>query len=111
MCDLRPALSSPRWTCRLAALRKLQGLVLGGAAELDSFVPQLRTLVKGLCSTASDLRSSLVKESCASFELLAKTLRQAFEAFAETFVPVLLEISNLRALRLAPRTPTLKHNP
>ena len=79
------------WTCRLAAVRKLQGLVLGGAAELDSFAPQLRTLVKGLCSSASDLRSSLVKESCALFELLARTLREAFEPFAETFVPVLLK--------------------
>ena len=72
-------------------MRKLQGLVLGGAAELDSFVPQLRTLVKGLCSSASDLRSSLVKESCALFEMLARSLREAFEPFAETFVPVLLK--------------------
>ena len=56
-------------------MRKLQGLVLGGAAELDSFAPQLRTLVKGLCSSASDLRSSLVKESCALFELLARPTR------------------------------------
>ena len=79
------------WTSRLAAVRKLQGLVLGGAAELDSFVPQLRTLVKGLCSSASDLRSSLVKESCALFEMLARSLREAFEPFAETFVPVLLK--------------------
>ncbi|KAL1495781.1 hypothetical protein AB1Y20_016643 [Prymnesium parvum] len=79
------------WTVRQAALRQLQALVLGGAAEFDSFAAQLKTLREPLCAQVSELRSSLVKEATHALELLVTRMGPSFEPFAEVYVPLLLK--------------------
>ena len=54
------------WAVRSTALRRLHSLVLGGACDFDSFAGHLKTMKDALVAQLAELRSSLVRDACAS---------------------------------------------
>lgn len=95
--DLRDSTASD-WTTRQAALRRLQALVLGGAAELGGegagpLLAALRPLREPLGSQLADLRSQIVKECCVTLTLLGGALGEPFADFFEHYTPQLLRLT------------------
>lgn len=88
---LKDATSAP-WADRLAALRKLQALVEGGAYHFDNFPVLLKQLRGPLEQQVLDLRSAVVKEATATLTLLGARLGDAYEAEVDHFVPALFKL-------------------
>lgn len=75
--DLRQSTAAD-WTTRQAALRRLQGLVLGGAAALGTdgmpLLMGVRALKESLNAQVADLRSQIIREACVTLSMLATAL-------------------------------------
>ncbi|KAK2455175.1 CLIP-associated protein [Trifolium repens] len=89
------------WSVRIAALQKIEGLVLGGAADYPCFFGILKQLVGPLSTQLSDRRSTIVKQACHLLCFLSKDLLGDFEACAEVFIPVLLKLVVITVLVIA----------
>ncbi|XP_027364185.1 CLIP-associated protein-like [Abrus precatorius] len=89
------------WSIRIAAMQRIEGLVLGGAADYPSFNGLLKQLVGPLSTQLSDRRSSIVKQGCHLLCFLSKDLLGDFEACAEMFIPVLLKLVVITVLVIA----------
>ncbi|XVF72145.1 hypothetical protein PTKIN_Ptkin12aG0096700 [Pterospermum kingtungense] len=89
------------WSIRIAAIQRLEGLVLGGAADYPCFRGLLKQLVGPLSSQLSDRRSSIVKQACHLLSFLSKELLGDFEACAEMFIPVLFKLVVITVLVIA----------
>ena len=76
---------------RSGALRRLHGLVLGGACEFGTFATHLKQLREPLVAQCSELRSSLVREACGLLVAVASAMREAFEPFCVEYFPPLLK--------------------
>ncbi|MCH84653.1 CLIP-associated protein, partial [Trifolium medium] len=50
------------WSVRIAALQRIEGLVLGGAADYPCFFGILKQLIGPLSTQLSDRRSTIVKQ-------------------------------------------------
>lgn len=86
------------WKRRLGALKRLQGLVLGSSEVLRPLLPRCR---EALLNQVQDLRSALVREACATLQLMACTFRGDFEFFAVPALPVLLKSTSVTILIIA----------
>ncbi|KAF3654842.1 hypothetical protein FXO38_14953, partial [Capsicum annuum] len=75
------------WSMRIAAMQKVEALVLGGAADYPCFRGLLKQLVGPLSTQLSDRRSSIIKQACHLLNFLSKELLGDFEACAEMFIP------------------------
>ncbi|KAE8685057.1 CLIP-associated protein [Hibiscus syriacus] len=84
-CNLLP---EKDWSVRIASMQRVEGLVLGGAADYSCFWGLLKQLVSPLSTQLSDRRSSIVKQACHLLSFLSKELLGDFEACAEIFIPV-----------------------
>ncbi|XP_042432458.1 CLIP-associated protein-like isoform X2 [Zingiber officinale] len=90
------------WSLRISAMQRVEGLVIGGAADYQSFpVLLLKQLAPPICTQLSDRRSSIVKQACHLLNLLSKELLGDFEACAEMFIPVLLKLVVITVLVIA----------
>jgi len=96
-CDAVAALlgASVEWDVRMAAMARLEGLLLGGAA--DSFQQALvaalqRPLRDPLLAQLADRRSSVVKQATHLVVVLAQRLGAAFEPTAEALLPQLFGV-------------------
>ncbi|TKY52810.1 CLIP-associated protein [Spatholobus suberectus] len=89
------------WSIRIAAMQRIEGLVLGGAADYPCFCGLLKQLVGPLSTQLSDRRSSIVKQACHLLCFLSKDLLGDFEACAELFIPVLLKLVVITVLVIA----------
>ncbi|XP_057438456.1 CLIP-associated protein isoform X2 [Lotus japonicus] len=89
------------WSIRIAALQRVEGLVLGGAADYPCFRGVLKQLVGPLSTQLSDRRSTIVKQACHLLCFLSKELLGDFEACAETFIPVLFKLVVITVLVIA----------
>ncbi|XP_027934181.1 CLIP-associated protein-like isoform X1 [Vigna unguiculata] len=89
------------WSIRIAAMQRIEGLVLGGATDYPCFFGLLKQLVGPLSTQLSDRRSSIVKQACHLLCFLSKDLLGAFEACAELFIPVLLKLVVITVLVIA----------
>ncbi|XP_057742358.1 CLIP-associated protein-like [Arachis stenosperma] len=89
------------WSIRIAAMQRIEGLVLGGATEYQSFSGLLKQLVGPLTTQLSDRRSSIVKQACHLLCFLSKDLLGDFESCAEMFIPVLLKLVVITVLVIA----------
>jgi CLIP-associating protein 1/2 len=78
------------WSMRISAMRRVEGLVAGGATDYSCFRGLLKQLVGPLSTQLADRRSTIVKQACHLLCLLSKELLGDFEACAETFIPVSL---------------------
>ncbi|KAK4773433.1 hypothetical protein SAY87_028452 [Trapa incisa] len=89
------------WSIRIAAMQRVEGLVVGGAAEYPCFLGFLKQLIGPLNSQLSDRRSSIVKQACHLLCFLSKELLGDFEACAEMFIPVLFKLVVITVLVIA----------
>uniref|UniRef100_A0A0D9VMM2 TOG domain-containing protein n=1 Tax=Leersia perrieri TaxID=77586 RepID=A0A0D9VMM2_9ORYZ len=79
------------WAIRITAMQRVEGLVLGGAADYSAFPMLLKQLVTALITQILDRRSSVVKQACHLLNFLSKELLRDFEPCAELLIPVLLK--------------------
>tara|TARA_B100000524_G_scaffold338323_1_gene229657 strand:+ start:86 stop:3877 length:3792 start_codon:yes stop_codon:yes gene_type:complete len=79
------------WSVRQGGLRRLQELVVGGAADFEVFADKLRGMRDLLVAQCIELRSSLVKDACKLVQLLVAHMRGSFEPFVDIFLPALLK--------------------
>ncbi|XP_059626127.1 CLIP-associated protein-like isoform X2 [Cornus florida] len=89
------------WSIRIDAMQRVEGLVVGGAADYPCFRGLLKQLVGPLSTQLSDRRSSIVKQACHLLNFLSKELLADFEACAETFIPVLFKLVVITVLVIA----------
>ncbi|XP_057427774.1 CLIP-associated protein-like [Lotus japonicus] len=89
------------WSIRIAAMQRIEGLVLGGAANYPCFFGLLKQLVGPLSTQLSDRRSSIVKQACHLLCFLSKDFLGDFEACAEMFIPVLMKLVVITVLVIA----------
>ncbi|KAJ1387222.1 Vacuole morphology and inheritance protein 14, Fab1-binding region [Sesbania bispinosa] len=89
------------WSIRIAAMQRVEGLVLGGATDHPCFRGLLKQLVGPLSTQLSDRRSSIVKQACHLLCFLSKELLGDFEACAEMFIPVLFKLVVITVLVIA----------
>ncbi|KAK7396474.1 hypothetical protein VNO78_17508 [Psophocarpus tetragonolobus] len=89
------------WSIRIAALQRVEGLVIGGAADYPCFRGLLKQLVGPLSTQLSDRRSTIVKQACHLLCFLSKELLGDFEACAEMFIPVLFKLVVITVLVIA----------
>eukprot|EP00949_MAST-11_sp_MAST-11-sp1_P003517 g3517.t1 len=83
------------WSKRISAMQHLQGLLAGGAADLDGAESILRKLIDPLLVQLKELRSSVVRQACATVATLAKYLQGSFEAFSEILTPQLISLASV----------------
>ncbi|CAA2999522.1 CLIP-associated isoform X2 [Olea europaea subsp. europaea] len=89
------------WSMRIAAMQRIEGLVIGGAADYPCFRGLLKQLVGPLNTQLSDRRSSIVKQACHLLCFLSKELLGDFESCAEMFIPVLFKLVVITVLVIA----------
>ncbi|XP_014495778.1 CLIP-associated protein isoform X2 [Vigna radiata var. radiata] len=89
------------WSIRIAAMQRVEGLVIGGATDYPCFRGLLKQLVGPLNTQLSDRRSSIVKQACHLLCFLSKDLLGDFEACAEMFIPVLFKLVVITVLVIA----------
>ncbi|GMI76168.1 CLIP-associated protein, CLIP-ASSOCIATED PROTEIN [Hibiscus trionum] len=89
------------WSVRIAAMQRVEGLVLGGAADYACFRGLLKQLVSPLSTQLSDRRSSIVKQACHLLSFLSMELLGDFETCAEIFIPVLFKLVVITVLVIA----------
>ncbi|XP_012569378.1 CLIP-associated protein isoform X2 [Cicer arietinum] len=89
------------WSIRIGAMQRIEGLVLGGAADYPCFRGLLKQLGGPLSTQLSDRRSSIVKQACHLLCFLSKDLLGDFEAYAEMFIPVLFKLVVITVLVIA----------
>ncbi|KAH7862848.1 hypothetical protein Vadar_010223 [Vaccinium darrowii] len=89
------------WSLRIGAIQRVEGLVIGGAADYPSFRGLLKQLVGPLSTQLSDRRSTIVKQACHLLNFLSKELLGDFEAYAEVFIPVLFKLVVITVLVIA----------
>ena len=84
--------ATQEWDVRMAALARLEGLVMGGAARVEGFQAALRALRDALTAQLSDRRSSVVKQACHLLVVLAAALGTEFEPHAEALLPAVFGV-------------------
>lgn len=89
------------WSIRIGAMQRVEGLVIGGAADYSSFRGLLKQLVGPLSTQLADRRSSIVKQACHLLCFLSKELLGDFESCAEMFIPVLFKLVVITVLVIA----------
>jgi len=93
---LAAALAPEReWDVRMAALARLEGLLLGGAPQQHEQAfcgPMLRALRDPLLAQLADRRSAVVRQATHLLEALARALGPAMEATAEALLPALFGV-------------------
>ena len=104
------------WEERIRAMRRLQGILLGGgggggsgsgsnsaaaAAPTENDIvscpgmdKRWKTIVEGLVLQLSDLRSKVVRQACAAVATLASTLGSTFSSYVELVLPKLLLLTS-----------------
>ncbi|KAE8697885.1 CLIP-associated protein, putative isoform 4 [Hibiscus syriacus] len=89
------------WSVRIAAMQRVEALVIGGSVGYPCFHALLKQLVVPLCTQLSDRRSSIVKQACHLLCFLSKELLGDFEACSEMFIPVLFKLVVITVLIIA----------
>lgn len=79
------------WSIRITAMQRVEGIVLGGAADYSAFPMLIKQLVTPLITQLLDRRSSVVKQACHLLIFLSKELLRDFEPCAELLIPALLK--------------------
>ncbi|KAI4983049.1 hypothetical protein ZWY2020_023541 [Hordeum vulgare] len=79
------------WSIRITSMQRVEGIVLGGAADYSAFPTLLKQLMPPLIAQLLDRRSSVVKQACHLLVFLSKELLRDFELCAELLIPALLK--------------------
>eukprot|EP00127_Corallochytrium_limacisporum_P003892 Clim_evm2s154 gene=Clim_evmTU2s154 len=83
--------SNKDWEQRSASLKRLRGLVLDeGVRNHSVWNANLKDVTEAVAAAIADLRSTLVREACATACCFAQTLGHNYEAESELLLPALL---------------------
>jgi len=74
------------WNKRLKALKRLQGLIIGGAYHIGNFPTLMTKLYVHISSQLNDLRSAISKEACTLVCMAAKLGGESLETFCDKIV-------------------------
>lgn len=77
----------------LQAMLQLEGMVLGGAAQLNNFLDELRNLKDAVTEQLNDRRSAVSRVACHLLAELAISLGNKFEPLAVHFLPFMMKVS------------------
>ncbi|XP_078377626.1 LOW QUALITY PROTEIN: CLIP-associating protein 1-like [Oculina patagonica] len=80
------------WEHRVAALKKIRSLVIGGALEYDNFISLLRLQEGAFKLSTKDLRSTIIREACVTLSYLSTVLKNQFDHTAEAVLPTLINL-------------------
>ncbi|KAK5583852.1 hypothetical protein RB653_005454 [Dictyostelium firmibasis] len=80
------------WTFRLKSLQILQRIINGNGIEFKGWSSMLRTISPALIEQLTELRSTIVKEACASVSLLGFRMKSKFEPFALQYTQALIRM-------------------
>lgn len=80
------------WLQRMAAMVRVEALILGGAAEFDAFFDAVKSLTSVLSQQFKERRSTIARQACHLIGILATTLGQRFEANAVAILPTLFGV-------------------
>ncbi|KAG2490352.1 hypothetical protein HYH03_011154 [Edaphochlamys debaryana] len=83
---------SADWLARMAAMQKVEGLVLGGALEYEAFHDCLKGLTQALSQQFKERRSSIARQCCHLIGVLAQALGPRFESHAIALLPTLFGV-------------------
>jgi CLIP-associating protein 1/2 len=89
------------WSVRISAMQRVEGLIVGGAADYPCFRGLIKQLVNPLSTQLADRRSTIVKQACHLLCFLSKELLGDFESCAEMFIPVLFKLVVITVLVIA----------
>ncbi|KAL3333960.1 hypothetical protein AABB24_030634 [Solanum stoloniferum] len=81
------------WSVRIAAMQRVEALVIGGAADYPCFRGLLKQLVGPLSTQLADRRSSIIKQACHLLNFLSKELLGDFEVLFKLVVITVLVIA------------------
>ena len=84
--------STHDWTKRIAALHQLTSIALGCSPALAPFLGLFRALRSPLTAQIQDLRSSVLRETCAALSTIAQLAGPAFAEEADVLLPQLLRL-------------------
>nr|WAW84823.1 CLASP 1/2 [Halisarca dujardinii] len=83
------------WELRMQSLKRLRGVVKGGALEYEEFHQMVRNLEKAFMTSVKDLRSQICREACISVSFMAVYLKSSFEHIAERLLtPLIILLPN-----------------
>lgn len=80
------------WQQRMATMVRVEGLVLGGAAEYESYAEGVKALTSALTLQFKERRSSIARQACHLVGVLARSMGSRFEANAVTILPTLFGV-------------------
>jgi len=83
--------SSTEWDQKLMAIQRGMAVVKGGACNFISFIQLVPTLQPLIIESVSNLRSTLVKNSCLFAAQLSQKLQSSFDSTAEAILPTLFK--------------------
>eukprot|EP00743_Colponemidia_sp_Colp-15_P008324 GILK01009041.1.p1 GENE.GILK01009041.1~~GILK01009041.1.p1 ORF type:complete len:1198 (-),score=196.76 GILK01009041.1:274-3867(-) len=86
-------LISTDWSERIAAMKRLQGIMLAGVGHIDSAYSIINKLREPLCAQLQDLRSAITRDACKTVVMMAQSLQDRFEPFMEPFLIVLFKLT------------------
>ncbi|GAX84118.1 hypothetical protein CEUSTIGMA_g11541.t1, partial [Chlamydomonas eustigma] len=83
----------PDWQQRIAAMARLEGIVVGSPHLLDMLNEMMRTGLRGsLTKQVEDRRSAVNKQACHTLTVLGAALGVRFSDHASYFLPVLFKV-------------------
>ena len=85
---------SSEWDEQVAGMRRLMGLVNGGALENQSFRRELAKIAPGLEAAATNLRSALVKQACLTIAHLARSMGPQFDSLGDFVAPLSTQLAH-----------------
>ncbi len=80
------------WQDRMAAMQRVEGLLLGGAAEYEGFHESLKGLAQALSQQFKERRSIIARQACHLICVLVRSLGAQFEPQALTLLPTLFGV-------------------
>ena len=63
------------WDMRVQSLKKLRGILKGGALDYEEFHTQVKGLEVAMLTSVKDLRSQVCREACITLRWVAACLR------------------------------------
>ncbi|XRA95915.1 CLIP-associated protein [Pycnococcus provasolii] len=87
-----------QWDQRMNALKKMEGLVHGGATSMPCFTGSLRAMRDALLEQLDDRRSAIVRQTCHLLAVLAADLGRSIESFIEPILPALFSVAKISIL-------------
>ena len=82
------------WDDQVAGMKRVVGLIKGGALENPGFRQGLGRIVPGLEAAATNLRSALVKQACLTIAMMVRALGSQFDTLGDFVGPLSTQLAH-----------------